>query len=138
MGRSSQRWVEAGAAVGVAVAVGVGVMVGVADGVGVLLGVGVGDGVQVGVGVAVGVKVGVGVGVGVDVPNMGGWVVIGAPAMASNTTRPTTNVSEAMVTCLVVNPPAGIRLCPSSSRAVVHIAGHARNMHHCSGISVLI
>ena len=138
MGRSSQRWVEAGAAVGVAVDVGLGVMVGVGDGVGVLLGVGVGDGVHVGVGVAVGVKVAVAVGVGVDVPSIGGWVMIGAPPMASNTTRPTTNVSEAMVMSLVVNPSAGIRLYLPSSRAVVHIAGRARNMHHCGGKAFLI
>ena len=138
MGRSSQRWLEAGAAVGVAVAVGVGVMVGVEDGVGVLLGVGVGDGVQVGVGVAVGVKVGVAVGVGVAVPNIGGWVVIDAAPMTNNTTRPMINGSEAMVACLVVIPSAGIRSYRPSSQAVVHIAGHAHNMHHCSRISVLI
>jgi hypothetical protein len=93
----------------VAVGVGVGVKVGVGEGVGVLLGVGVGHGVHVGVGVAVGVKVGVAVGVGVEVPSIGGWAVIGAPPMASNTTRPTTRARAATLVSLVVIPSSDIR-----------------------------
>ena len=87
IGRSSQRWADAGAGVGVAVGVGVGVIVGVMEGVGVLLGVGVGDGVQVGV--------------GVDVPSIAGRAEIGAPLMANNRTRPTTIAREAILASLV-------------------------------------
>ena len=129
IGRSSQRWAEAGAGVGVAVGVGVGVMVGVREGVGVLLGVGVGDGVHVGVGVAVGVKVGVAVGVGVDVPSIGGWAVIGEPTTANSTTRATTSARAAMLAPLVPIPSPAIRKKPSLSRTKVYIAGQTHNVH---------
>jgi len=85
----------------VALGVGVGVMVGVEDGVGVLLGVGVGEGVHVGVGVAVAVKVGVAVGVDVAVPSIGGWLVMGVPPIASNTTRPMTRARAAKLAPVV-------------------------------------
>ena len=131
IGRSSQRWDEAGASVGVAVGVGELVGVGVAVGVGVLLGVGVGDGVHVGVGVAVGVHVGVAVGVGVEVPSIGGWAVIGEPPTATSTTRPITKARAIMLASLVVIPPSRICREPSlSSRTKVYIAGQARNVHH--------
>ena len=108
-------------------------MVGVMEGVGVLVGVGVGDGVHVGVGVAVGVKVGVAVGVGVEVPNIGGWAVIGEPPMAINRTRPTTKARAIMLVTLVVILPSGICKEPSLSRTKVHIAGQPYNVHRLVG-----
>jgi hypothetical protein len=95
-----------------------------------LLGVGVGDGVQVGVGVAVGVEVAVAVGVAVDVPNMGGWAVIGAPPMASTTTKPTTRARAAMLATRPVILPSDICRYPSLSRTMVYIAGQPHNVHH--------